>query len=723
MGFILRMMGPDWCLLLWAYFSLVLAALGESLVPYLYGQVIDAIAIQPDMERFRNFMLLLIGTALSTGIFTGFRGSTFIVIGGRFGKRLRMRLFEALLRQELDFFGATKTGDVTSRLSADCQKVSDQVQLNVNVFLRSLIQAVFTFGFMVYLNSRLALACFVTVPAIVIASDIFASYMRVLSKASQDALAKANAHAEETISSISTVRAFAAERDENRRYEDGMSEYLGTIYSQAKVYYFYSSITFTFLPYLTYCIILFFAAQLIHTPEGCVMPGSPPPAGNCSVYLPPPPPQLPGTPPPPTCGISGANLISFVFYMDSLFSAFKQLCSIFTSLAQAVGAADSVVRWIRRTPTVQPPQQPLVPTGCRGDLKLIDVRFRYALRPERPILSGLSLHAAPGEVVALCGPSGGGKSTVVALLERFYVPESGRVLLDDVDIALLEPGWFHRRVALVGQEPTLFARSLRDNILYGLADVEPSAKPEEEDVVRACRLANAHDFVAGFEHGYDTFVGERGTQLSGGQKQRIAIARAIVRTPAVLLLDEATSALDAESEHIVQSAIDAMIEQSSMTVVVIAHRLSTVRNADRILVIRDGVVAEGGTHVELLAKPDGIYAKLVQRQMQSSSAGGSGLASAHASRHGSSANLSAIGSGLLPPSIVQVVPQGPPPALAGGGGGGGGEMGQGAAGSLAGPLRRASTSPGRGVQAEAPSGAASSQGEEPQKGHAEGEAD
>ena len=270
--------------------------------------------------------------------------------------------------------------------------------------------------------------------------------------------------------------------------------------------------------------------------------------------------------------------------------------------------------------------------------------FRYALRPEKVILKGLSLHAAPGEVVALCGPSGGGKSSVVALLERFYVPEAGQVLLDDMPIGTLDPRYFHQKLALVGQEPTLFARSLHDNICYGLLD--GSDQPHADEVVRAASLANAHDFIASFEYGYETFIGERGTQLSGGQKQRVAIARALVRKPSVLLLDEATSALDAESEHIVQTAIDAMIAQSSMTVVLIAHRLSTVRNADRICVIKGGTVAESGTHAALIAKADGEYAKLVNRQMMQSEErtpnGDSGVASAAASTVASQLNLAGM---------------------------------------------------------------------------------
>jgi ATP-binding cassette subfamily B (MDR/TAP) protein 9 len=600
---IMAMVKPDWHLLVFAYASLVVAAAGDTTIPFLYGQLIDAIAINRDPDKFTTYMLLLVLTAVVTGVFTGFRGSTFIVIGGRFSVRLRRRLFSSLMRQELDFFSAVRTGDMTSRLSADCQKVGDQVQLNVNVFLRSVIQVLFTLGFMVHISWRLALTCFVAVPCIVYASKIFGDFMRTLSTETQDALAESNSAAEEVLGSISTTRAFAAEASEDANYAKGMAHYNECVVRTARLYYVYSSTTFTLLPYCAYCLVLYYGAQLTQSPVGC----SPTAAHGAQ-----------------RCAIDASGLVSFVFYMQSLFAAFTSIGNIYTALAQAIGAADKVLKWIERVPQLVPDAAPLVPARCAGDLKMVDVTFRYALRPERAVLSGLSLHVKPGEVVALCGPSGGGKSSCISLLERFYEPQAGQVLLDDVPIAQLEAGWFHRQVALVGQEPVLFARSIEDNICYGL---DGECRPSSEEVHAAALLANAHDFVMSFELGYGTSVGERGAQLSGGQKQRIAIARALVRHPSVLLLDEATSALDAESEGVVQAAIDRMISQGGMTVLMIAHRLSTIRNADRICVIKGGCVAEQGRHEELMARPGGEYAKLVSKQMQMHSASaGSDLA-------------------------------------------------------------------------------------------------
>ena len=307
--------------------------------------------------------------------------------------------------------------------------------------------------------------------------------------------------------------------------------------------------------------------------------------------------------------------------------------------------------WVERESMMPDPSAPITPRECRGELAMHKVNFSYVLRPESQVLDGLSLHAAPGEMVALCGPSGGGKSSIIALFARLYAPDAGEVTLDGHPLASLHPAWLRRQVALVNQEPVLcvyripiwapcapccslltgrrafksrprrFARSIAANIAYGL---DGEDKPSTEAVEDAARRANAFDFIVAFPKKFETAVGERGAALSGGQKQRVAIARAIIRKPSVLLLDEATSALDAESEAVVQNALDAMIEAGGLTVIVIAHRLSTIVDATRILVIAGGRVKESGTHSTLLEK-QGEYAKLVKRQVHQ---GGSGMGSA-----------------------------------------------------------------------------------------------
>jgi len=319
-------------------------------------------------------------------------------------------------------------------------------------------------------------------------------------------------------------------------------------------------------------------------------------------------------------------------------------------LVQAVGAADKVYEWITRTPkeSTPPEGEGLQPLQCRGALEVRQVVFAYPQRPDRTVLHHLSVKVNPGQVLALCGPSGGGKSSVMALLQNWYEPNQGDVFLDGVRTRDLNRAWFHRQVALVAQEPMLYARTIRENVLMGLgvnSEVpNPTAASKQTaaqrrrrlrqqqqqqhssaasvgkewaggfDVEEACRLANAHDFITSLPEGYDTEVGERGTQLSGGQRQRIAIARALVRKPRVLLLDEATSALDAESEYQVQAAIDGMLARGDMTVVIIAHRLSTIRAAHTIAVVDGGQVIESGSHADLFAR-GGAYSKLANRQL------------------------------------------------------------------------------------------------------------
>jgi len=581
----------DWPLMLWAFFGLTIAAAGESFIPYLYGRIIQSIAIDKDVKEFHAYMLLLVVCAAVTGLATGIRGATFIVLGARFSTRLRQALFDKLLALEVGFYDETKTGDISSRLSADCQKVGDQVELNVNVFLRSVIQLVLTVGFMYWLNWRLATLAFISVPNVVLASKMFGAFMRELTKRVQKALAESSACAEEALGSIRTIKSLHAESEMSQRYAKHMAEYRRLSYKTAAVYFPFSALTYTFLPYCASCLVLFYGGKLIHHDA-----------------------------------LKSGNLVSFVFYMQSLFSIFSTLGSIYVGLVQAVGAADKVYEWIKRPSksSALPPGAGKTPSWCRGQLELRGVHFAYPQRPDRKVLTGLDLVAAPGKVLALCGESGGGKSSVMSLLQNWYDPQEGCVLLDGVRISELEVGWYRAMVAMVAQEPVLYARSIFENIVLGLdtgavpQQTGEGSRDESElrrSVEEACKLANAHDFILSLPDGYDTEVGERGAQLSGGQRQRVAIARALVRRPKVLLLDEATSALDAESEYQVQAAIDGMIGRGDLTVVIIAHRLSTIRNADTIAVIGGGRVLESGTHDFLLSKSGGAYAKLAKRQM------------------------------------------------------------------------------------------------------------
>eukprot|EP00968_Pinguiococcus_pyrenoidosus_P022918 scaffold3469_cov246-Pinguiococcus_pyrenoidosus.AAC.6 len=441
---------PDWLLFLTAFGALSIAAAGESVIPFLLGKAIDAVALNDDTKKFEKYMLYLVITAAVTGVFTGIRGSTFLVVGARFSMRLRQRLFDSVLKQDMGFFDATKTGDLLSRLNADTQKVGDQVELNVNVFLRNLLQVVFTLVAMTVISWKLSATAFVSVPLIIVFSKTFGNYIKRLSKKTQKALADASAVAEAAISGVSTIKAFAAEDEESNRYRRSMYRYLALTHYQASAYALYAGLSFTFLPYCSYCLVLYYGGRLNSKGE-----------------------------------IESGDLVSFVFYLQSLFSSFNSLGNIYTGLLQAFGAAEKVFEWIERKPAkklIPPGEEYQIMPRCEGEIQLRNCHFSYPTRADKVVLKGLSFSAPPGQVVALCGASGGGKSSCVALIENLYEPSEGAVLLDDADVSGLRPKWFHRVVSIVGQEPVLFNRTIFENILLGLsqeAGVSDAASGED----------------------------------------------------------------------------------------------------------------------------------------------------------------------------------------------------------------------------------------------------
>jgi len=568
----------------------------EALVPRFIGSVCSSIIKAEengtlDQKPYIQPVVNLILAGTGVGVFSSLRGATFIWLGSRVSARLRQELYDALASQEIGFFDTTKTGELTSRMTQDCQKVTDQVQLNVNVFLRTLVTLVTTLFFMFSVSPNLTLVAFVSIPVIVVISKKYGRFMKKLSEATQKALAEANEVAEEGMSTMSTVRMFAAEKLESQRFSVRLDKYKNLVQQQARAYTGYLSLTLA-LPNYTTALVLCYGGKL-------AMHGA----------------------------IASSDLLALVFYLQTLNSAFSTLGDFYSNMVQALGAATRVFELKEREPKLplEPPSTEVVnlaaqPDSSRGEIHLKDIHFCYPARPEVKVLKGLNLHVPAGDTVALVGPSGNGKSTVIGLIKRLYKAEQGQVTLDGIDVWSFPHQVFHQCLSIVGQEPVLYARTIRENITYGLEnpkDVPGHAealKVPTEDVQEAARTANAHNFITAMPEGYETEVGERGVQLSGGQKQRIAIARALVRHPRVLLLDEATSALDAESERQVQQAIDAMIVQGRMTVLIIAHRLSTVRNSHKICVISGGVVVEEGPHDELVSRK-GAYFQLVESQL------------------------------------------------------------------------------------------------------------
>jgi ATP-binding cassette subfamily B (MDR/TAP) protein 9 len=577
-----RLSAPDWVVLLGASFFLVVAAIANAAVPRFSGGVVDAVSFGYNRREFNAQLVFLSVAAVVNGVGSGCRGALFLLQMARLNRRVRERLVKALLSQELAFFDATPLGDISSRINNDTTKLTDALGLNINVLLRNLVSIVFLLGFMLHLEPRLTGLTFTCVPVATVVSKFYGEYYRKKTKQTQDSLAAAGTVADESLSALSTIRSFAAEELQHEAYRKKLGAFYAHRRAQASVYVFYQS-AMTSLPQLCQALILLYGGHMVL-------------AGKTA----------PGT------------LVSFLLYQQTLSASFSQLGDVYSQLSAAVGAAEKVLELMHREPAFDNREGELRPTKCLGTLDLRGVTFAYTGR--EPVLRNLTLRVEPNETVAFCGPSGGGKSSIIKLIERFYIPQAGQVLFDGNDIGSLDQAWYKRQVGLVGQEPVLLARSVRENILFGL-EGEASEEELERRMVQAARRANAHDFISSLPEAYDTFVGQRGVCMSGGQKQRIAIARALVREPRLLLLDEATSALDAESEALVQEALDELM--AGRTVLAIAHRLSTIQSASRILVIQDGGVAESGTHAELLAR-DGVYAQLARRQL----GGGSRSASA-----------------------------------------------------------------------------------------------
>uniref|UniRef100_A0A8C9T1B5 ABC-type oligopeptide transporter ABCB9 n=1 Tax=Scleropages formosus TaxID=113540 RepID=A0A8C9T1B5_SCLFO len=558
-GRLLSYCKKDGGLLSVAFLFLLLSAVCEAFIPYYTGLAIDGIVIHKSMQYFNKPLITLTVLALVSSVAIGVRGGVFSLTFARLNVRLRNLLFRSLMRQEIGFFDANHTGDITSRLTSDTTQVSDLISENVNLFLRSLVKALGFCFFMFGMSWKLSLVTIMGFPFIAIISKLYGEYYKKLTKAVQDSLAQANKVAEETISAMKTVRSFANEDQEADAYYGRLQEMFELNKKQAMAYscFMWSS---CISELALQVIILFYGGHLVVTGQ-----------------------------------MSGGTLISFIIYELELGECLESIASVYTGLMQGVGAAEKVFEYIDRKP-IHSENGNEAPDTCKGLVEFKNVTFAYPTHPEKPILKDISFMVRPGEVTALVGPSGSGKSSCVCLLENFYSPQEGQVLLDGQPVHTYQHSYFHSQVALVGQEPVLFARSVHKNISYGLTDCPMEA------VVQASKKANVHDFVCSLSKGYDTGVGEKGAQLSGGQKQRVAIARALIRNPHVLILDEATSALDAESEHV------------NRTVLVIAHRLSTVEKAKNIIVLDQGHVVEQGTHKELMVK-GGLYCKLVQRQL------------------------------------------------------------------------------------------------------------
>ena len=558
-----------------AFVFLVMAALATLAFPLALRSLIDGGLVKGDqgeqMMAMREHFALLFGVAVALGLSSAARFYMVSWLGERVTADLRNAVYSHVLKQSPEFFETTQTGEVLSRLSADTTLVQTVVGSSLSMGLRNLVMGVGALGILVWTNPYVMFQVLGVLVLIVLPSVWFGRRVRKLSRASQDRIADSSSIAAEILNAIPVVQSYTAEGRETERFTASTDNAFETAVSRSKA----RSVLVAFIIIATSAALLW---GLFQGTQAVV-------AGR----------------------ISAGHLGQTVVYVIILASAFAILGEVYGDLLRAAGATERLMELLStQSPIVSPENPALAPVPVAGSaIKFEAINFNYPSRPQQKALSDFSLDIQPGQTVAIVGPSGAGKSTVFQLLLRFYDPAQGRIVLDGVSTRKMSLEALRQRIGIVPQDAVIFSSSALENIRYG----KPTASDDE--VKAAATSAFADEFITGLPEGYNTFLGERGVRLSGGQRQRIAIARAMLKNPPLLLLDEATSALDAESERMVQAALESAMRDR--TTLVIAHRLATVQKADLIVVLDQGRLVEQGTHSELVMQ-GGVYAGLAALQ-------------------------------------------------------------------------------------------------------------
>ena len=552
-----------------ATLALVLTAAMSLTLPLAVRRVVDNFRIE-DGDLLDLYFLAALGIAAVLALGTGLRYSLVTRLGERVVADIRMAVFDRVIGMSPRFYEQIMTGEVLSRITTDTTLIQSVLGSSVSIALRNLLIFIGGLALMLLTSAKLAGLVLLIVPAIIVPILVLGRRLRVISRENQDWIAASSGNASEALGAVQTVQAFTHEANSRARFAD-LTETSYDVSRRRIRTRALLTVIVIFLVFTGVVGVLWMGARDVRV-------------GNMS---------------------EGA-LIQFVIYAVMVAGAVAALSEIWSELQRAAGATERLVELLQAVDTVQDPAGPATLTQpVRGEIAFENVSFRYPARPEAVALDDISLNVRPGETVAFVGPSGAGKTTIIQMILRFYDPDQGRITLDGVALSDLKRDDFRTSVALVPQDPVIFATSARENIRFG--------RPEASDaeVEAAAAAAAAHEFISDLPDGYDSYVGERGVMLSGGQKQRIAIARAILRDAPVLLLDEATSALDAESERAVQHAVDEL--SAGRTTLIVAHRLATVKKADRIVVLDQGRIVATGPHDQLVAE-DGLYARLARLQ-------------------------------------------------------------------------------------------------------------